>query len=66
MSVTNVLVERQFPDEPIEKMLSKFRSNVKKAGIFQTLKKKEYYEKPAVTRRIKKMNRKNGVRKQTN
>ncbi len=66
MSITHVSVERQFPDESIDRMLSRFRGKVKKAGILQDLKKNEFYEKPAVERRRKKVNRKNGARKQIN
>ena len=62
MSIVHVSVERQFPDESIDRMLSRFRGKVKKAGILQDVKKNEFYEKPAVARRRKKVNRKQGGR----
>jgi len=58
MSIAHVTVEKQFPDESIERMLGRFRSKVKRAGILQDVRKNEFYEKPAVERRRKKVNRK--------
>lgn len=37
----------------LESVLKKFRRNVTKAGLFQDMKKKRFYESPAVQRRRK-------------
>jgi len=38
-------------DEPIDKALRKFKTKVRREGIIEELKKREYYEKPSERRR---------------
>lgn len=38
-------------DDNIEKALRKFKKKVNDSGILQSLREKEYYEKPTVTRK---------------
>jgi len=40
-------------DDNIEKALRKFKKKVAESGILQTLKEKEFYEKPTTTRKKK-------------
>lgn len=53
-----VVVRKKYPDEPIEKMIARFKRQVKSSGILFDLKEKEFYEKPSVARHKKKRNRK--------
>lgn len=41
------------PDETFESLLKRFKRSVVKAGILQELKKREYYVKPSVKRKLK-------------
>ena len=45
-------------DEATEKLIRRFTRKVKKEGILDEYRNNLYYEKPSVTRRRKKMNRK--------
>lgn len=38
-------------DEPIDKALRKFKTKVRREGIIEELKKREFYEKPSERRR---------------
>lgn len=38
-------------DEPIEKALRKFKTRVRREGIIEEIKKREFYEKPSERRR---------------
>lgn len=53
-----ILVEKKYPGEPIEKMLRAFKNKVKASGIIDDVKQREFYEKPSVARRKKKLARK--------
>ncbi|MEI7942507.1 MAG: 30S ribosomal protein S21 [Candidatus Riflemargulisbacteria bacterium] len=48
------------PDEPIEKVLRKFKRKVKEEGILLELKSREFFEKPSI---VKKRNKKSAVRR---
>jgi small subunit ribosomal protein S21 len=39
--------------EPVEKALRRFKKKVEDAGTLETLRKKEFYEKPTTTRKRK-------------
>jgi small subunit ribosomal protein S21 len=41
------------PDETFESLLKRFKRSVIKAGVLQELKKREYYVKPSVKRKLK-------------
>ena len=41
------------PDETFESLLKRFKRSVIKAGVLQELKKREYYIKPSVKRKLK-------------
>ena len=41
------------PDETFESLLKRFKRSVVKAGILQELRKREYYVKPSVKRKLK-------------
>ena len=38
-------------DEPIDKALKKFKSKIKREGLIDEMKKREFYEKPSQRRR---------------
>ena len=48
------------PDEPIEKVLRKFKRKVKEEGILLEVKAQEFFEKPSI---VKKRNKKAAVRR---
>jgi small subunit ribosomal protein S21 len=50
-------------DDNVEKALRKFKKKVSDSGILQTLKEKEFYEKPTTTRKKKISAAKNRWRK---
>lgn len=41
-------------DEPIDKALRKFKSKIRKEGILEEMKRREFYEKPSQRRRREK------------
>jgi small subunit ribosomal protein S21 len=41
-------------DEPIDKALKKFKSKIRKEGILEEMKRREFYEKPSQRRRREK------------
>ena len=41
------------PDEPIEKALKRFKKECQKAGILAEVRRREFFEKPCVSRRRK-------------
>ena len=41
------------PDETFESLLKRFKRSVVKAGVLQELRKREYYVKPSVKRKLK-------------
>jgi small subunit ribosomal protein S21 len=41
------------PDETFESLLKRFKKSVMKAGVLQELRKREYYVKPSVKRKLK-------------
>jgi small subunit ribosomal protein S21 len=41
------------PDETFESLLKRFKKSVIKAGVLQELRKREYYVKPSVKRKLK-------------
>jgi len=46
--LTKVEVKR---DEPIDKALKKFKSKLRKEGLLEEMKRREFYEKPSQRRR---------------
>jgi small subunit ribosomal protein S21 len=58
----NTVVARE--GEPFEKVLRKFKKKVQDSGLIQTLRDKEFYEKPTTTRKRKKSAAKNRWRKE--
>lgn len=48
-------------DEPLDKALRKFKTRVRREGIIEELKKREFYEKPSQERR---KDRERAVRKE--
>ncbi len=46
--MTKVEVKR---DEPIDKALKKFKSKLRKEGLLEEMKRREFYEKPSQRRR---------------
>lgn len=54
---------RRNPDEPIEKVLRKFKRKVKEEGILLEVKNREFFEKPSI---VKKRNKKAAVRRNKN
>jgi small subunit ribosomal protein S21 len=41
------------PDETFESLLKRFKKSVMKAGVLQELRKREYYVKPSIKRKLK-------------
>jgi small subunit ribosomal protein S21 len=41
------------PDETFESLLKRFKKSVVKAGVLQELRKREYYVKPSIKRKLK-------------
>ena len=41
------------PDETFESLFKRFKRSVVKAGVLQELRKREYYVKPSVKRKLK-------------
>lgn len=41
------------PDETFESLFKRFKKSVTKAGVLQELRKREYYVKPSVKRKLK-------------
>ena len=53
----NVEVKRR-ENESIERMLKRFTKKVKKEGIMEELRERQYYKKPSDVKRLKKKRRK--------
>jgi small subunit ribosomal protein S21 len=54
----NVIVESENPHrDDTDYLIKKFIKEVKKSGLIQDIKNRQYYEKPSVTRRRKKKNK---------
>lgn len=51
---------KRHPDEPIEKVLRKFKRKVKEEGILLEVKNREFFEKPSI---VKKRNKKAAERR---
>jgi ribosomal protein S21 len=50
-----VIVEKKYKEEPFEKMLRRFKNKVVDFGIFDEIKKYEFYQKPSKLKRAKKL-----------
>ncbi len=51
MEVRTVAETYRQPNEPLDKVLRKFKRQLKSEGLIEELKKREYFEKPSVTKK---------------
>lgn len=50
-----IIVRRKYQDEHVDKMLKRFKNKIKVLRLFETLRKNEYFEKPSIIKRRKKL-----------
>jgi len=62
--MAHVKVEAK-PNEPVERLIKRFMRKVKREGIIEEYKEKQYYEKPSIARKLKKIRRKKIARRLT-
>ncbi len=56
-------VSPRFPDEPLERMIKRFKKKVKKERIIENVLNRRYYEKPSAKRKKAERARKRAVQK---
>lgn len=56
MLIVRTAVFQTNPNESIEKLIRRFKRKVKTEGIFEDMKKNEFFEKPSAKRRLKRKN----------
>lgn len=62
--MAHVKVEAK-PNEPVERLIKRFMRKVKREGIIEEYKEKQYYGKPSIARKLKKIRRKKIARRLT-